>query len=669
MPAVPLDPVACIAHNLQQERLRRGLTLTGLAESSGISRNRLAEIESGTERPTIETIWRLARILEVPFGRLVRQPERDAAILQDDGVGIQLIDRQSGTRVIETYLMTLQPHAIRLAHAHGAAVHEHVMVLRGAMIVGPSAQPTLLAAGQSIEFASGTDHVYRSVEQPTTAMVTVIYPELSTAAGDYEHRRTWPQHHEDWDGLKAHLMRQQLEVAHGIDAYRIRFDGCPMASEQATALLAEVLLAPPALRQAATAYAVCEHQPAVIVLSRPHRHATLKLQGDEPAALADAIALVNRLAAPFGTLDCHAIQALQRTANAASLTHATLAAELLTRHSLPCVPGHIAHTDASGAAQPVADSAPARLIAARFEDRIDVDAYAAFELVHPGYATQCVAIAQALHLAGPTRDLHVLDVGTGPGMPLSMLLELCPIAHVTAVDPSPTAFAHLQRRFADEPRVTPIQADITQWLPAGAPPFDVAISVGASHHLNTAYFLQSVRRHLAPGALFVVADEMIMPFSTAQERCARLIAHHLQYIADTLVEVPLDAMNMTEASHVHRVRNDVPITLFKARAGLVPAAADRVRRLLKSIKAGTGAHALTHPLLAFHRFHTLELEALVAGLDYEVEQKTHPRRFADLAWHAGFEVRHHQRLYATHGDTEWDAGTHLFVLEARRPCT
>ena len=30
MPAVPLDPVACIAQNLQQERLIRGLTLAGL---------------------------------------------------------------------------------------------------------------------------------------------------------------------------------------------------------------------------------------------------------------------------------------------------------------------------------------------------------------------------------------------------------------------------------------------------------------------------------------------------------------------------------------------------------------------------------------------------------------------------------------------------------------
>ncbi|RYD88306.1 MAG: DNA-binding protein, partial [Sphingobacteriales bacterium] len=90
----------------------------------------------------------------------------------------------------------------------------------------------------------------------------------------------------------------------------------------------------------------------------------------------------------------------------------------------------------------------------------------------------------------------------------------------------------------------------------------------------------------------------------------------------------------------------------------------RTRKLLEEIRALDLPSALSDPLIAFYRLHFLELEALVAGLDYEVEQKTHPRCFQDLANTAGFEVLRHSRLYATAGRSEWDAGTHLFVLKA-----
>lgn len=653
MPAVPLDPVACIAQNLQQERLIRELTLAGLAESSGIPSEQLAALESGTARPTIDAVWRLARVLDVPFGQLVRQPERDAAILQDDGVGIRLIDRQSGTRIVETYLMTLQPHATRLAHAHGAAIQEHVTVLRGALIVGPSAQPTLLAAGQSVEFSTGTDHVYRSVDQPTAAMVTVVYPESSKAAGDYEHLRAWPQQDEDWDRLTAHVMHQQLEVAHGVDACRIRFEGCPVPANRATARLAELLSAPTAQRQAATAFAVCEQQPAVILLSHPHSHATLAPRGDESAVLADAIALVNRLAAPPAVLDCDAIQTLQRLAEGPCLTHATLAAQLLTRHGLPCVPVHIE------AVAPDIDAPPC------------ADGYAALELLHPGHARQCVATAHALHDARLAADLHILHIAPAAraDVSLAMLRELCPMARVTALAHSPTAFAHLQRSFAADPRVHPVHAPIAHWQPTDERPFDCAIVMGASLRIDAAGVLQSVRRHLPPGAHCFVADDMVAPFTTALERRTRLLAHQLQYVADTLVEVPLDAMSETQAAQVRKVRNDVPTILFETRAGMGAAAADRARQLLKAITPGTAADTITHPLLAFHRFHAQTLEGLVARLDDDVGRITHPRRFAELAWHAGFEVRDHRRLYSTVGDSRWAAGTHLFMLTVRRPCT
>jgi hypothetical protein len=56
----------------------------------------------------------------------------------------------------------------------------------------------------------------------------------------------------------------------------------------------------------------------------------------------------------------------------------------------------------------------------------------------------------------------------------------------------------------------------------------------------------------------------------------------------------------------------------------------------------------------------IELEALVAGLDYEIEQKTYPANFVSLAEFAGLKLQEHQRVYSTVGHDKMGGGTHVF---------
>jgi hypothetical protein len=65
------------------------------------------------------------------------------------------------------------------------------------------------------------------------------------------------------------------------------------------------------------------------------------------------------------------------------------------------------------------------------------------------------------------------------------------------------------------------------------------------------------------------------------------------------------------------------------------------------------------------RFYWLELQAMVAGFDYEVERKTFARRFAGLAALAGLELVRHRRVFATVGQDDWGGGTHVFAF--RKP--
>lgn len=74
---------------------------------------------------------------------------------------------------------------------------------------------------------------------------------------------------------------------------------------------------------------------------------------------------------------------------------------------------------------------------------------------------------------------------------------------------------------------------------------------------------------------------------------------------------------------------------------------------------------ISNQFLAFYRLMLLELEALVAGLDYQVEQKTYPERLKQMAILSGFSCIDHERVHSTHGHSNQDAGTHVFAFKKR----
>lgn len=77
-----MDAATAIATALEQvgprlKRLRsqRGMTLTGVAEATGISKSTLSRLETGQRRPSLELLLPLAQAYRVPLDDLVGAPE------------------------------------------------------------------------------------------------------------------------------------------------------------------------------------------------------------------------------------------------------------------------------------------------------------------------------------------------------------------------------------------------------------------------------------------------------------------------------------------------------------------------------------------------------------------------------------------------------------------
>jgi transcriptional regulator with XRE-family HTH domain len=64
-----------VGTRLKRLRTQRGLTLTGVSTSTGISKSTLSRLETGQRRPTLELLLVLSHVYRVPLDDLVGAPE------------------------------------------------------------------------------------------------------------------------------------------------------------------------------------------------------------------------------------------------------------------------------------------------------------------------------------------------------------------------------------------------------------------------------------------------------------------------------------------------------------------------------------------------------------------------------------------------------------------
>lgn len=78
MPPRPSVREVCakVASSLRDARLARHLSLTRLAEGAGLSRQMVSYVEAGKRIPTLDTLLRIARVLEIDLGDVIRAAER-----------------------------------------------------------------------------------------------------------------------------------------------------------------------------------------------------------------------------------------------------------------------------------------------------------------------------------------------------------------------------------------------------------------------------------------------------------------------------------------------------------------------------------------------------------------------------------------------------------------
>jgi transcriptional regulator with XRE-family HTH domain len=166
------DEVApAVGANLRRLRSKRGLSLERLARRSGVSRAMLSQIELGQSAPTITTLWKIARALDVTFSALIAHRDDTAPrVLTADAA--KRLTNHDGTftsralfpfgqpRRTEFYELRLKPGGREVATPHPPGTVENLVVTSGVLELGVEQATYQLRAGDAILFGADVPHHY-----------------------------------------------------------------------------------------------------------------------------------------------------------------------------------------------------------------------------------------------------------------------------------------------------------------------------------------------------------------------------------------------------------------------------------------------------------------------------------------------------------------------------
>lgn len=140
-------------------RRARGLTLSAVANRTGISVSTLSRIETGNRRPTLDALIPLARVYEESLDRIVAAPETgdrrihlEPQALAEGGVVVPLTEYPGRVQVFKHVLGPREP---RLTTHQGRA---WLYVLAGSLRLILGEKEHLLAPGETAQFEASTPH-------------------------------------------------------------------------------------------------------------------------------------------------------------------------------------------------------------------------------------------------------------------------------------------------------------------------------------------------------------------------------------------------------------------------------------------------------------------------------------------------------------------------------
>jgi XRE family transcriptional regulator, regulator of sulfur utilization len=174
-----------IGGNIRKIRRERGLSLEQMAESTGVSKAMIGQIERGDSNPTVAILWKIANGLKVSFSSLIEQPQLQVTITHYKDV--QPVLEDNGNYIVypifpfdpfkkwESYRVEMMAGCSYRNEGHPPGVEEYISVISGEISLKIGEETYVLDAGSSIRFAADSGHQYMNLHDETAVCQMMIY--------------------------------------------------------------------------------------------------------------------------------------------------------------------------------------------------------------------------------------------------------------------------------------------------------------------------------------------------------------------------------------------------------------------------------------------------------------------------------------------------------------
>lgn len=169
---------------VRSHRIARSLSVAELGRAAGLSKTILGTIEAGAGNPSVETLFRIARALDLPLGALLAEPESPRVRAIPRGAGDRLAAGAGEARLLhadgrprrsELLELSLEAGVEQTSDGHLPGTEELVLCLSGRLQAGPAGEEVTLGAGDAVWFAADGPHRYLAA-RPARLLNWISYP-------------------------------------------------------------------------------------------------------------------------------------------------------------------------------------------------------------------------------------------------------------------------------------------------------------------------------------------------------------------------------------------------------------------------------------------------------------------------------------------------------------
>ena len=176
-----------LGKTIQRLRKAYNLSLSELAEQSGVAKSIISQIERNETNPTLATIWRLSQALDVSIERVLASAEdepfleksnrRDTPILvsEDGKMRLAIIGWIKTVEWLQWYDISADPGGVLESDAHQRGSVETLSVLEGEFEVEVAGVVQTARTGETLRYRCDRPHVVRCIgNKPARANMVCI---------------------------------------------------------------------------------------------------------------------------------------------------------------------------------------------------------------------------------------------------------------------------------------------------------------------------------------------------------------------------------------------------------------------------------------------------------------------------------------------------------------